>query len=62
MNRKQLQKVDKFKYKESRKYFEMSGKELKKLTQSGDITVSTAADKELKRREKKKRTKDKKKS
>ena len=59
MNKKQLQKIDKFKYKESRKYFEMSGKELKKLTQSGDITVSTAADKELKRRSKKKAKKSK---
>ena len=59
MNKKKLQKIDKFKYKESRKYFEMSGKELKKLTQSGDITVSTAADKELKRRSKKKAKKSK---
>ena len=60
MNKKELQKVDKFKYKEKRKFFEMSGKQLKEIAKGSDMTASTAAEKELKRRDQRRKKKSKK--
>ena len=60
MNKNDLQKVDKFKYKEKRKFFEMSNKELKNFANGSDPVASDAAEKELKRREKKRSKKSKK--
>ena len=56
MNEKDTRKIDKMKYAEKRKYFEMSTQELKKLQTDG----SDEATKELKRRSKKRRQKSKK--
>jgi hypothetical protein len=53
MNERDTRKVDKIKYAEKRKYFEMSTKELKKLQTEG----SDEATKELKRRTKKRKQK-----
>lgn len=60
MNKKELQKVDKFKYKEKRKFFEMSGKELKEHLKGADKEASAQAEQELQRRSQKKKKKDKK--
>ncbi len=60
MNKTELQKVDKNKYKQKRKLFEMSGEALNLFAKNGGEAASSAVAKELARRAKKKAKKAKK--
>ncbi len=61
MKKTDFQKVDKHKYKESRKFFEMRASDLKAIASSNKMPDSDLAEKELKRRAQKRKRKDKKK-